>query len=118
MSQLSEAVQQEKYSNLEKAGLIKTCDFTFELAWKTLKDLLQFEGFDAKTPREVIRQAFSVQYLSEDDAESLLDGLAKRNLLSHTYEEATAQEAVDLIKHQYAPVFRRVYDTLGRKLKS
>ena len=41
-----------------QADLIQTYDFTFELAWKTLKEYLEEEGFNTPSPKKVIRQAF------------------------------------------------------------
>ena len=113
--QLDAACERKDYSDLERAGLVQIFEFSFELAWKTLKDRLFYEGFDVKTPREVIRQAFAVDYLTEEEAEILLDGLEKRNLLSHTYEEKTALEAEKLIKERYAPVLREAYNRLESK---
>lgn len=118
LAQLQSACVQNQYSDLERAGLIQMFEFTMELAWNTLKDLLFYEGFEVKTPRETIRQAFEVEYLTEDEAETLLDALAKRNLLSHTYDQATAKEAERLVKSVYAPVFKTLYDRLVRKQRS
>jgi len=112
MSQLETACKKDEYSDLERAGLVQIFEFSFELAWKTLKDLLFTEGYDEKTPRSVIRRSFEVEYISEDDAETFLDALKKRNLLSHTYEEKVAQEAQKLIRETYFPVLLRVYNTL------
>ena len=58
MSQLDAATKENEYSDLERAGVMKTFEFCFELAWKTLKDLLFYEGYDEKTPRDVLRRAF------------------------------------------------------------
>lgn len=112
---LETACAQEEYSELERAGLVQMFEFTLELAWKTLKDLLFYEGLDVKTPREAIRKAFETGYLTEEDTEILLDALAKRNLLSHTYEEQTTKEAERLIKHRLTPVFRKLYNYLQEK---
>ena len=117
LAQLEQACQRGDYSDLERAGLVQMFEFSFDLAWKTLKDLLFFEGYDAKTPREVIRASFEVTLLSADDAEILLDALNKRNLLSHTYEAATALEAEVLITRQYTPLLVRLRDTLKEKHK-
>jgi uncharacterized protein YutE (UPF0331/DUF86 family) len=68
------------------------------------------------SPREVIRKAHGVQYLDEAETETLLDALEKRNLLSHTYEESTAEEAEELINHHYAPALRKLFDRLRNKL--
>ena len=115
LAQLEAACDKEDYSDLERAGLVQMFEFSFELAWKVLKDLLFYEGHDVKTPREVVRSSFELEYISEDDSEVFLDAISKRNLLSHTYEEETALEAENLIKNQYYPLLQRVCDTLEKK---
>ena len=115
LAQLEAACVLDEYSDLERAGLVQTFEFSFELGWKTLKDLLFYEGYDEKTPRDVLRRAFETGALSEEDAETGLDALDKRNLLSHTYDEDTAEEAVRLIKDQYAPMLCRLRDKLLEK---
>jgi nucleotidyltransferase substrate binding protein (TIGR01987 family) len=112
LKQLESACGQDKYTDLERAGLVQMFEFTMELAWKTLKDLLFYEGFETKTPRETLRRAFEAGYLTEDETEALLDALAKRNLLSYTYDERTAEEAERLIKNTFAPAFRALYNRL------
>lgn len=51
-------VKGEPGNVLLQAGLIQTYEFTFELAWKTLKDYLEAEGFTVPSPRATLRQAF------------------------------------------------------------
>ncbi|MCB2261390.1 MAG: nucleotidyltransferase substrate binding protein [Candidatus Thiosymbion ectosymbiont of Robbea hypermnestra] len=115
ISQLEAACNKEKYSDLERAGLVQIFGFSFELAWKIFKDLLFSEGYDEKTPRSIIRRSFEVEYLSEEDTEVFLDVLTKRNLLSHTYKEEAAETAVELIKQSYFPVLKRAYNTLKNR---
>ena len=45
-------------SDLEKEGVIQRFEYTFELAWKTLKDYLVYSGvvFDQITPRSGVRR--------------------------------------------------------------
>jgi nucleotidyltransferase substrate binding protein (TIGR01987 family) len=102
-------------SRLEQEGVIQRFEYTFELAWKVLKDLLFYEGFDVKSPREVIRQAFETEYLNEADTETALDALEKRNLLTHTYEESTMLEALELIEGQFQPMLNRLLKTLEKR---
>ena len=52
---------------LLQAGLIQTYEFTFELAWKTLKDYLEMEGFMVPSPRATLRQAFQCGYIQQGD---------------------------------------------------
>lgn len=105
----------EVLNRLEQEGVIQRFEYTFELAWKTLKDLLFYEGYDEKSPRAVIRQAFEVEYLSEEDTEAALDALEKRNLLTHTYEEDTMIEALELIESHFQPMLSRLLKTLEKK---
>lgn len=115
LDRLSEACAQESYSNLERAGLIKTFEFCFELSWKTLKDLLFYEGYDEKGSRGAIRRGFEAEYIDEQDCELLLEALEKRNILSHAYRENAAHEAETLIKDRYHPVLVRLHATLSAK---
>lgn len=100
---------------LEQEGVVQRFEYTFELAWKVLKDLLFYESFDVKSPRDVIRQAFESDYLSAGDTEIALIALEKRNLLTHTYEEKTMLEALELIENQFHPLLDRLLNTLNQK---
>ncbi len=113
--QLSEACAQDSYSNLERAGLVKTFEICFELSWNGLKDLLFYEGYEEKVPRSTIRRSFEAEYIDEQDCELLLEALEKRNILNHTYRESTALEAEELIKEKYHPALVRLYATLNTK---
>lgn len=105
-----------EYSKLEQEGIIQRFEYTFELAWKTIKDKLFYEGYDEKTPRAVIRRAFEVEFISEDDTEIWLDSLDKRNMLSHTYDEDAAREALEAIRDHYYPVIKQVYQILKAEI--
>jgi hypothetical protein len=73
-------------------------EFTFELAWKTLKDLLFYQGFEAAAPREALRKGFEAGYLGEAQTETLLDAIEKRN---------HSRELLDHIDRQGIEWFRR-----------
>lgn len=118
-ARLSEALVNgyDVLGRLEQEGVIQRFEYTFELGWKVLKDLLFYEGFDVKSPREVIRQAFESEYLSADDTETALIALEKRNLLTHTYEEETMLEALELIQNDFQQLLHRLLHTLDKKAK-
>lgn len=115
---LEDACNRSSYTQLEQAGLAQTFEFTFELAWKTLKNYLFVVGFTVNSPRDAIKKAFEAELLDEDDTETLLTALDKRNLLSHTYDESAAELAVLLIKNEFAPVLSRLHATLNSKKNS
>jgi len=110
---LAEAVTRKKYDKLETAGLIQTFTFTFELGWKTLKDLLVQEGFDIKTPRQTIKQAFQAGFIK--DGKLWLEALDKRNIMAHIYDEKESNAAIKLIKNKYFSMLKDLYLFLKQK---
>lgn len=103
----------DKLNVLEKEGLIQRFEYTFELAWKTLKDYLESQEVVVKFPREVIKAAFHYELIQ--DGETWMDMLEKRNLLSHTYDEERFNFAVNMIKKDYYKAISQVYRELGDK---
>jgi len=55
---LERTVAIENPSEAERGGLIQFFEMAFELSWKTLKDYLEAGGFQVKSPRDVLKQAF------------------------------------------------------------
>ncbi len=111
-SQLERGLAIEAPSDIERQGIIKSFEFTFELSWKTLKDYLEAQGVTCQFPREIIKKAFHHQIISE--GERWLDMLGKRNLLAHTYEEALALESYRLIKQEFAPEIKKTSSVVPR----
>lgn len=101
-------------SDLEIQGIIQSFEFTFELAWKTIKDYLEAQGVEAKFPREALKQAF--QHDMIEDGVIWLEMLAKRNLLAHTYDEDLANEALSLIVDDYFYHIERIVAYFASKV--
>ena len=99
-------------SPLEREGLIKRFEFTFELTWKTVKDFLEASGLiiSPVTPRQVIKDAFAAKVLS--DGQVWIDMLDHRNLLSHNYAFTVFEEAVDALAARYLPAIESLHDFL------
>ena len=89
---LNKAFEIENPSKVEKAGIIQFYEMAFELAWKVMKDYLEEQGYVVRSPREAIKQAFSFGLV--DDAYEWIDALHDRNLMTHTYDEGTADRVV------------------------
>lgn len=104
---LSDSAKKKDYSPLEKAGMVQFFEFTFELSWKLMKDYMEAQGIDIKFPRQVIKEAFDKQIVTEGDI--WMDMLDKRNLMAHTYDETKADLAVQLIKSDYIPALAEAY---------
>lgn len=108
------ASQQQPDNKLIRVALIKTFEMTFELSWKTLKDYLNYQGIDAKFPRDIIKQAFANAIIM--DGQLWIDMLDDRNLMSHTYDEERAQEAIEHICQRYLAGLTQLHDYLSESL--
>lgn len=114
---LAEAVElseQRELSDLEMQGLIQRFEYTHELAWKTLKDFLQYNGIDVKLPREIIKQAFANEIII--DGQLWIDMLEDRNLIAHTYDEERAQLAISHICESYITGLTQLQQYLQERL--
>jgi nucleotidyltransferase substrate binding protein (TIGR01987 family) len=99
----------EQLNQLEQEGVIQRFEYTFELAWKTLKDYLENAGITLEQihPRAVIKAAFAAKLL--EDGEAWMDMLAARNLMSHTNDCAKFQEVVAALKNRYLAQLEKMY---------
>lgn len=89
-----------------RAGVIQLFEIAFELAWKTLKDKLEDEGWSPRSPRNTLQLALQSGLIA--DGRTWLEALEKRNLLAHTYDEAQAERAVTLIRERYFPLLSQL----------
>lgn len=100
---LDEAMKITNPEIIQRAGLIQFFEMSFELAWNTMKDYLEEQGFiDVKSPRSAIKKAFEIGMVA--DGHTWLKALEDRNLTSHTYDENTVNQIVDLIRNNYYPL--------------
>lgn len=61
---------------LSRDGVIQRFEFTFELFWKTIRLVLLYEGFECRSPRSCIKEAFKHGFIVDD--EIFLDMLEDR----------------------------------------
>lgn len=103
-SQLQKFVEKEELSELEEQGLIKAFEYTWELAWNTMKDYLEYQGITNLTgSRDTIRESFKAGLISGGDV--WMDMLRNRNRTSHVYNEDTAKEISTTIRTRYYDLF-------------
>ena len=106
-----ELSNQRELSDLEKQGLIQSFEFCHELAWNTLKDLLEYQGITGMLgSRDTVREAFSRGLITHGD--DWIDMIKSRNLSSHTYNKNVADEIVKKIRHSYGPLFEELFSKL------
>ena len=95
---------------------IQRFEFCFELAWKLMKCVLDYEGIEVSSPRSSIREGWKQGMVA--DAENWLDMQEKRNLSSHTYNQATALEVYKLIKEKYVDLLLAWDKEVQQRLES
>lgn len=114
LGHLKTTVEKDVLNEIEKAGLIQFFEVTFELSWKVMKDFLNAEGYEVKSPRESIKKAF--EYGLIQNGTLWLEALEKRNLASHTYDDKILEELEELIIHTYYPILDELKEVLKKKL--
>jgi len=116
-SQLEEFIRQDQLNKLEEQGLIKAFEYTYELAWNTMKDFLEYQGeTDIPGSRDAIRKSFARGIIKDGDV--WLDMLQARNRTSHTYNEDTARDIVDSIQQDYFTAFQSYLVDMQRRVIS
>lgn len=107
---LTEAVELSQHRSLtalEQQGLIQSFEFTHELAWKMLKDYLEYQGIsNVVGSHDASRFAF--QNALTNDGEVWMQMIVVRNQTSHTHNIKIAQAVVDSILSQFYPAFNQL----------
>lgn len=105
--QLDKAVLQGDFNELERQGLIKSFEYTYELAWNTMRDfLIQKGNVDLMGSKDTIRLAFKMSLI--DDGEVWMEMVKSRNLTSHTYNMETASFVENDIERKYHLAFKKL----------
>lgn len=98
--------QTRALSNLEKQGLIQVFEFTHELAWKLMKNYLDYQGATLLNgSRDATRDAFQKGLISE--GEIWMEMIKSRNHSLHTYNIETAEWIVEEIITSYVTEFEQ-----------
>lgn len=104
LSQLTQALEQydETAEALIKEGILQRFEFTHELAWKVMKDFLEYEGYqNISGSRSASRLAFSIDLL--DDGQVWMDMIESRNRTVHAYDETILEQEFSKVRVLYAP---------------
>ncbi len=102
VQRLVEAVAEyrDNPSSTVRDGVIQRFEFTFELAWKSLKEYMEDQGaLGLQFPKQVLKEAYAAGLL--DDDRVWLDMLSSRNVTSHIYDDAQAAAVMSDIQQHY-----------------
>lgn len=112
LKQLETALSGPIKSDLERAGCIQYFEFTFELAWKSIRMTASELGQpDCLSPKACLKQAFTNGWIG--DEETWLKMLDARNRMSHTYRAKDAMKVFDSLTG-FLPEFNRLLNALGK----
>lgn len=105
VARLSEALAEHAAapsSTVIRDGVIQRFEFTFELAWKSLREYMEDQGADMNGivfSKQVFKAAYAAELI--DDGQVWVDMLASHNVTSHVYDDAQAAQVVAAIRDHY-----------------
>lgn len=103
----------EDYTELELEGLVQRFEYTFELSWKVMQDLLLYKGYEFMLgPNGTMKMAFEDGLISDHDGWRRM--AKSRNTLSHVYDEEEVKPIVALIFSDYATLLSQLDTELKR----
>jgi len=120
LDQLTKFMQRDALNELEEQGLVKSFEYTYELAWNVLKDLLEAQGISGMIgSRGAIKEAFKQKLLgdSEEDGLIWMAMIKSRNQTSHAYDETIIKEITQAISSDYYKAFVALQHRLERMLE-
>lgn len=110
---LAEAKQRDLSDSFVLSGTSAKFSITFDLSWKVMKDILvqyyAITGFVAGSPREVLREAYKANLISD---ESWMEMLKVRNELAHDYDCEIVKKNCHVIVEKYIDLFYAFEDTV------
>lgn len=94
-------------------ALIQRYEFTHELAWKLMKDYLEYMGISGIVgSRDAIRYALQNGLIDDD---RWMDSIVDRNITSHNYDQEIAIEIAGRIISIYQPLFDKFLQVMSEK---
>ena len=114
---LAEARQRDLTDSFVLSGTSAKFSITFDLSWKVMKDILvqyyAITGFVAGSPREVLRESYKANLISD---EAWMNMLKVRNKLAHDYDCEIVKEHCNTIVQKYIDLFYEFENTVKQLL--
>lgn len=101
LNEANVAYKRNSDNDIYQDALIKRFEFTFELAWKTLREFMLDQGYSLEilSPKGVISFAWREGIISNE--ELWLDMLQSRNMSAHDYGRELSADIADKISNRY-----------------
>lgn len=106
LQELARAKERDMSDSFVMSGTGAKFSITFDLAWKTMKDIIvqyyAMVDFPKGSPREVLRKAFEVHLIHDD---IWMEMLKDRNDLTHDYDGEIVKAVCHKIVNRYIDCF-------------
>jgi len=104
LNQLRKFIDKGELNELEQQGLIKAFEYTYELAWKVMKDYYEDQGeIGIQGSRDAIRLAFQRGLIEAGDEWMMM--IKSRVASVHTYNQDIAEQIGQDIQMVYFSLF-------------
>jgi nucleotidyltransferase substrate binding protein (TIGR01987 family) len=102
--QLTKFIEKGELNELEEQGMIKAFEYTYELAWKMIKDYYEEQGeVNIQGSRDALRLAFQRGIIKDGD--NWMKMIKSRIATVHTYNEEVARQIIQDIRNLYFQLF-------------
>lgn len=117
LNEANVAYKKNSDNDIYQDALIKRFEFTFELAWKTLREFMLDQGYSLEilSPKGVISFAWREGIISNE--ELWLDMLQSRNLSAHDYGRELSADIADKISNRYCKELTALKKYFADRLK-
>ena len=105
------AINEKDITAYVEDSIIQRFEYTYELAWGTLKTLLEIKGVQLRFPSDIFSEAFMAGWINNAEAwKAMIDD---RNLTSHEYKEFYVIRIRKDIREIYSKCFEYLSVKLG-----
>lgn len=117
LNEANVAYKRNSDNDIYQDALIKRFEFTFELAWKTLREFMLDQGYSLEilSPKGVILFAWREGIISNE--ELWLDMLQSRNMSAHDYGRELSADIADKISNRYCKELTALKKYIADSLK-
>ena len=111
--QLTKFIEKGELNELEEQGIIKAFEYTYELAWKVIKDYYEEQGeVSVQGSRDALRLAFQRGLITDGD--NWMNMIKSRIASVHTYNLEVAQQ----INQDIHDIYFQLFIELKEKMES
>lgn len=115
LKNLEKSLNADPKADFVLEGTVLNLNFTFDISWKVMKDILIKEleilDFAIGSPRETLQQAFMNGIIEGDQWMKMLRA---RNQLAHDYDGTFAAEKFQDIIKVYYPLFEKLKNDVAK----